>query len=42
MRRVKKDESRIKQWLYRQASVTKTQQASFYRVTELDPRDNII
>ena len=27
-----------KPWLYRQASVTKTQQASFYRVTELDPR----
>jgi len=26
---VQKDESRIKQWLYRQASVTKTQQASF-------------
>jgi len=29
---------RNKQWLYRQASVTQTQQASFYRVTELDPR----
>ena len=29
---------RNKPWLYRQASVTKTQQASFYRVTKLDPR----
>ena len=36
---VQKDESRIKPWLYRQASVTKAQQASFYGVTELDPRE---
>ena len=35
---VQKDESRIQQWLYRHASVTQTQQAPFYCVTELEPR----